>query len=399
MIDKEIKNKKDCMGCHGCSNICPQSCISMKSDEEGFWYPIVNYDECIKCGLCIKVCPIINKVSVQNNPKAYACINKDLSVRLESSSGGIFSLVAEQILDNDGVVFGVGFDEKYRAIHSYIENKKDIGKFRGSKYVQSKIGNTYKEVKDFLEQGRNVLFTGTPCQIGGLKSYLGKSYDNLFCLDNICHGVPSPKLWDKYVSYREKEADSKCQRVEFRSKDEGWKRFSVSFIFKNDTGYRQTLDKDLYMKAFLRDVCLRPSCYACDFKSLHRESDITLADFWGIQNILPQIDDDKGTSLIFVNSDSGHSMLDKIKDKIICKEVEINEAVKYNSAAIKSVGYNPKREQFFDDLDSTSFDQLVKRYCSDGMGVVIKRKVKSVIYNVLRKDGILPIVKKAFRIN
>lgn len=379
-----INDKKDCMGCHACANICPQNCISMENDTEGFLYPEVDYDKCIKCGLCIKVCPIINKKTVQNDPIAYACINKNESVRLESSSGGIFTLIAEQIINKDGVIFGAGFDENFSVLHSYIETKEELDKFRGSKYVQSKIGVTYKQVRDFLKQGKHVLFTGTPCQIGGLKSYLGQPYDNLFCIDIVCHGVPSPRVWQNYISYRENSAGAQARRIAFRLKNEGWKRFSVSFLFNNDTEYRQPLDKDLYMKAFLKDIFLRPSCYNCAFKTLHRESDITLADYWGIQYMLPEMDDDQGTSLIFVNSVNGQSMLKQIKDNILYKEVDINKAISYNSAAIKSAGYNPKRDAFFEGLGKLSFDQLVKKYCSDSLYVRTKRKAKSIIHKVLK---------------
>lgn len=394
MIDLEINNKKDCTGCHACFTICSQNCISMDSDREGFWYPKVNYDKCIKCGLCTDVCPIINKTTVTNKPRAYACINKDEAIRLESSSGGIFTLIAEQVIDDGGVVFGVGFDENFEVLHSYVEDKEELSKFRGSKYVQSKIGDAYKLAKDFLEQGREVLFTGTPCQISGLKCYLGRDYDNLFCMDNICHGVPSPKVWKKYVSYREDEACSQTRRIAFRRKDEGWKRYSVSFIFQNNTEYRENLRKDLFMKAFLKDVCLRPSCYACEFKTLHRESDITLADFWGIQRMLPDLDDDKGTSLIFVNSAKGQAMFVKIKEAMLYKEVDINQAVLYNSAAIKSIKYNPNRKRFFDELENLPFDKLVKKYCTDKMSVRIKRKIKSIVRTILQITGLLGFVNK-----
>mgnify|MGYP005857152257 CR=1 FL=1 len=398
MIDGKIIQKKDCVGCHACANICPFGCISMTIDEEGFWYPKVDYDECIKCGKCINACPTINYDNVKNKPVAYACINKNDSIRFESSSGGMFSLIAEQIIENGGVVFGAGFNENFEVVHSYLESKKQLQKFRGSKYVQSNIGDTYKQAKDFLESGRQVLFTGTPCQISGLKSFLGKYYKNLFCVDVICHGVPSPKVWNKYLKYREERAGSSVQTIAFRRKDEGWKRYSVSFIFKNDTEYHQTFDNDLYMRAFLKDVCLRPSCYDCKFKTLNRQSDITLADFWGIQNILPQMDDDKGTSLIFINSMVGQTMFKNIKHKIVFKQVDINEAVKYNPAAIKSVKNNPKRKDFLKKINKDEpFDRLVKKYCIDKFSVRIKRTVKIFFSIVLKKIGLLGTFKSLLR--
>jgi len=379
MIDSKIKEKKDCTGCYACENICPKNCISMVSDVEGFWYPKVDYENCIKCGKCVNVCPIINHGTVKNYPDAYACINKNEDIRLKSSSGGIFTLTAGKIIEDRGVVFGAGFNEKFEVVHSFVETKEELEKFCGSKYVQSKIGETYKHAKDILESGRKVLFSGTPCQIAGLKAFLRKSYENLFCVDIICHGVPSPKVWQKYVSYQEKNNGSIVQRIAFRQKNEGWKRYSVSLLFQNDTEYCQTLDKDLYMRAFLKDVCLRPSCYSCKFKTLHRESDITLADFWGIQNILPEMDDDKGTSLVFINSDNGKYMFDQIRDKILYKEVDIHQAITYNPAAIKSAKYNQKRESFFQNLDRFPFDKLVKKYCTDSFLLRMKRKLRSYI--------------------
>lgn len=399
MIDLEIKEKKDCMGCYACLNICPEDCISMHIDDEGFWYPIVNYDECINCGLCVKVCPVINKTLVDNEPKAYACYNKDEEIRLDSSSGGIFTLVAEEIINRGGVVFGVGFDEDFNVAHSYVESYGELDRFRGSKYVQSKIGDTFKQAKDFLDQGREVLFTGTPCQIAGLKSYIGKDYNNLFCMDNICHGVPSPKVWRKYVDFRERKSGSKVQRISFRLKDEGWKRFSVSFLFENNTEYRDNLRNDFYMRAFLKDVCLRPSCYACEFKTLNRESDITMADFWGIQRILPEMDDDKGTSLIFVNSPKGQAMIEKVKDKMIYKLVDIHQAVSFNSAAIKSVKLNPNRENFFEELDELDFDKLVKKHCKVKLSLRFKNKIKSMGVNILKKTGTYNWVRSKVRKN
>jgi coenzyme F420-reducing hydrogenase beta subunit len=348
----------------------------MKNDAEEFWYPEVDYNKCIKCGLCIKVCPIINKTVVDNQPVAYSCINKNEKIRLESTSGGIFTLVAEQILDDGGAVFGAAFNENFEVEHNYIKTKDGLAFLRGSKYVQSKIGDTYIKTKEFLNQGKKVLFSGTPCQIGGLKSYLGNDFENLFCIDIICHGVPSPKVWRKYIYFRERFARSNAKRIAFRMKSEGWKRFSVAFLFNNDTEYRNTFDKDLYMRAFLKDICLRPSCYDCSFKTLNRESDLTLADFWGVQKMMPEMDDDKGTSLILVNSSKGQNMIDQIKDKIILKPVDINIAVSYNQAAIKSAPYNRKRKDFMKNIEKLTFDKLIKKYCNDSISNKIFRKIK-----------------------
>lgn len=398
MIDKEIKLNRDCMGCHGCANICPKNCISMEMDKEGFLYPKVDYDSCINCNQCINACPIINKKIVDNEPLAYACMNKNEEIRLDSSSGGVFTLVAEHVIDKGGVVFGACFNDSFELEHNYVKTKEDLSKLRGSKYLQSKLGNSYNEVKEFLDLGQIVLFTGTPCQIAGLKSFLGDEiYDNLVTIDIICHGVPSPEVWRKYVEFREKKSNSQAQRIAFRQKNEGWKRYSVSFSFKNNTEYFKILSEDLYMKAFLKDVCLRPSCYDCEFKTLNRQSDITLADFWGIENVLPEMDDDKGTSLIFVNSEIGQDIFNSISINMIFKEVNINEATKYNSAAIKSVPKNPNRDNFFDYLDNLEFDELVKRYCTDKLVTRTKQKVKTSIRGILNKIGLLDVVKRIVR--
>lgn len=379
MIDIQIKNIKSCMECHACYSICPVNCIMLKADVEGFLYPTVNYDSCIKCNRCVDVCPIINKTMVDNDIVAYACINKNEDTRLDSSSGGLFTLVAEKVLSVGGVVFGAMFNENFELEHRFVESKEALYKLRGAKYVQSKIGDTYKQANVFLKSGMKVLFSGTPCQISGLKSYLGKHYENLITIDIICHGVPSPDVWKKYVAFRIAEAKSPVQQIYFRKKNKGWKQYSISFLFKNNTEYQQNFREDLYMKAFLKDVCLRPSCYECKFKGINRQSDITLGDFWGIKNLLPEMDDDKGTSLIFVNSQKGLNIFDEIKERMFFEEVDLEEAIKYNSAAIKSSRYNPNRAMFMVDKDNLSFDNLVKKYCSDKLTIRLKRKIKSVI--------------------
>ena len=334
----------------------------MQSDYEGFVYPNVNNEKCIDCHLCEKVCPALNiKPEDNSKPEAYAAYNKNEDIRIASSSGGIFSLIAEHILNDDGVVFGAAFDKAFAVEHVCVDRIEDIAKLRGSKYLQSRIGETYREAKEYLESGKKVLFTGTPCQIEGLLSYLGKDYDNLYTQDIICHGVPSPMVWDKYVDYREKRSASKTQRTFFRHKNYGWKMFSVLFQFENNTEYVETLDKDIYMKSFLKNLCLRPSCYSCQFMKFHRNADITLADFWGIDQVCPELDDDKGTSLVFVHSKKGEELFNAINSSIVYSEVNAEEAIQYNSCMIKSVAEPEGRKAFMKEILKRDFPKALEK--------------------------------------
>lgn len=375
----EINDKKDCCGCHACYNICPKNAIEMIEDEKGFKYPKIIKERCINCGLCTKVCPIINNQKVNHEPKAYACYHKNDEIRKKSSSGGIFSLLAEEILDREGIVIGATFDDKYNVVHSYITKKEDLDKLRGSKYVQSSIQDIYRKVKEFLGQDKYVLFTGTPCQVEGLHSYLMKKYDKLYTQDIICHGVPSPLVWRKYLNYRKEIDKEEPKEISFRNKDEGWKKFNLKFNYK-DKNYKKNQHEDLFMQAFLKNTILRESCYNCSFKKKSRVSDLTLADFWGIDKVLPEYDDNKGTSLVIVQSEKGKELLEKIKTKIQIKEVEINEAIKYNQSMITSVKIDTKRDKFFKNLDKMSFDKLVKKYTSKPNIIQrVKKKIKKII--------------------
>lgn len=287
------------------------------------------------------------------------------------------------MIDRGGVVFGAVFNDNFEVEHKYIETKENIELLRGSKYVQSKIGTSYRQVKDFLESGREVLFSGTPCQIAGLKNYLVKAYSNLLTVDLICHGVPSPYVWQKYIKFRENKAGSEISKITFRNKKMGWRQYSVSFLFTNNTEYNKIYSNDLYMTAFLKNISLRPSCYNCRFKTLNRPSDITLADFWGVQNIFPEIDDDKGASLIFINSQLGEKIYSEILDNIVYKEVDILDAVKYNSAAKKSPLPHINREKFINDINIYTFDKLVNKYCKDRISIKL---ILEKIMQVTKKD-------------
>ncbi len=381
-----VCDKTNCTGCFACANICPKQCINMTADNEGFLYPVVNVSLCINCGLCEKICPLLNAKTASDGreTKAYAAISKDEKIRLASSSGGLFTLIAESILDKDGVVFGAAFDEDFNVIHTYTEEKAGLELFRGSKYVQSVIGETYKQAKEFLENGRTVLFTGTPCQIGGLYAYLGKNYENLITQDLICHGVPSPAVWRKYLEYRECVSRAGARGISFRRKTCGWKKFYVSFEFSNDTEYVSKLTDDPYMQAFLSNLCLRPSCYDCSFKTKHRQADITLADFWGIQNFLPEMDDDKGTSLVVLHSDKGINVFEKIKNEITFKEVPLDNAIAYNSSMVKSVDMPKKRKTFMNDIQIGPFDKVVKKYRSVSFYGKLKTKLKTILRKISR---------------
>ena len=382
----EIKDKSLCSGCSACKNICPKNAIEMIEDECGFKYPKINRELCINCGLCNKVCPILNKKIGENNPKCYACYNKDEKTRMNSSSGGIFSLLATEILNRNGVVFGAAFNNDFSLTHQYIEKIEDLDKLRTSKYLQSNIGDSYKQVKKFLNSDRYVLFTGTPCQIEGLISYLGKNYDKLYTQDIICHGVPSPKVWKKYLEYREKIDKEKPKKINFRDKkQEGWKMFSLSFKYK-EKEYSKNQKQDLYMKAFLKDVCLRNSCYNCSFRKKQRLSDITLADYWGIEKIHPELDDNKGTSLVLVNSNKGKKLYSAINRLIISKEVTIEDAIRSNKALIKSPNLNKNRNKFFKNLDKKEFDILVKKYVPKAsVTKKIQNKTKRILKSLLKK--------------
>ena len=251
----EITDKENCCGCHACYNICPRKAISMIEDKKGFKYPVIDKEKCIECNLCKNVCPILTKKTEKRKNKAWIMYNKNKKERINSSSGGIFILLAKEILLKKGVVFGACFDEFYNVHHSYIDNINDINKLQGSKYVQSNIDDSYNLVKNFLEEGKLVLFTGTSCQIEGLYSFLRKKYNNLYTQDIICHGVPSPKVWQKYLEYQKEKYGEQIKDISFRNKDNGWSLFQTKISFQTKK-YIKDFKNDLYMNAFLYDICL-----------------------------------------------------------------------------------------------------------------------------------------------
>jgi len=357
-----VIEKKYCTGCTSCANICPKKAITMIQDENGFQYPKIDEEKCIKCNLCKKVCPVIDSKEEEKEILAYACYNKEIQERLKSSSGGIFIMLAKQIINMGGVVCGAYMDEQGIVRHTCADNEQGLLKFMGSKYVQSDLGNIYKQVENYLKQGRYVLFTGTPCQVEGILKYLKKDYDNLFTQDIICHGVPSPKVWSKYLKFRKNNDKDIPLNISFRDKVSGWKNFGMTFNYKQDKKYSVTAKKDPYFRVFLHDYILRESCYNCSFKKTYRNSDITLADFWGIENVNPQMFDDNGVSALIINSKKGQELFDKIKQGLVYEKTDVESIIKYNPAFNKSAIKSIKREKVLEKINERNFSKISNKY-------------------------------------
>ncbi|MBQ2126683.1 MAG: Coenzyme F420 hydrogenase/dehydrogenase, beta subunit C-terminal domain [Bacteroidaceae bacterium] len=341
----EIVDKKACCGCGACAQRCPQQCITMQSDKEGFAYPVVDTAQCTGCGLCERVCPVINQQPARQPIATYAATNSNQAIRETSSSGGIFTLLAQQTINNGGVVFGATFNSKWEVEHTFVESTNDISKLRGSKYVQSRIGDSYRIAEKFLKEGRKVLFSGTPCQIAGLKRFLRKEYDNLTTVDIVCHGSPSPWVWQEYLNETcTANGIADITDIQFRNKAEGWKNYSFVIKYTNSKSvgqeFRETMGKNLFMKCFLSDLCLRPSCYRCPARSGKSGSDITLADLWGAQHICPQIDDNLGLSLVMVRRECNLPQCNKTA-------IPYSEALKYNPSIERDAREPKRRRKFF----------------------------------------------------
>lgn len=389
----QIVDKSQCCGCTACVSVCPKQCIAMQEDEEGFLYPVVDTSFCIDCNLCQKVCPELHPMNTRTPLRVYAAKHKDEQIRLASSSGGIFTLLAEKVIDEGGVAFGARFNASWEVVHDYTETKEGLTAFRGSKYVQSWLGNCFSKVRSFLSEGRKVMFTGTPCQVAGLEQYLRKEYDNLLTVDVVCHGVPSPKVWRMYldelltrqgngkntVLSHSAKKEKRINSIEFRSKSTGWKKFSFAIALseaiadgeENSVLLSSIFTENPYMNAFLSNLSLRPSCYDCPAKSGKSGSDITIADFWGIENVLPEFDDDKGISLVLSYSEKGGRWLSGLDCE--CIEVDYRSAQRMNPSISSSVSKPINRAFFFRQLirkknicfawEDCSSDMFKKRVC------------------------------------
>lgn len=338
----KLLSKADCVGCGGCAQRCPAGCIAMQADTQGFLYPKIDSAKCIDCGLCERVCPVINQGQTREPMQSFCAWHDDESIRKASSSGGIFTALAQHIIDKGGVVFGARFDGQMDVCHDFAENMDAVAAFRGSKYVQSKIGNTYIQAEKFLKDGRWVLYSGSPCQIAGLKRFLRKEYKNLLTVDVACHSVPSPKVWQAYLA---SIGVGGIRSINFRDKRCGWRSYGVVIQGAQGEASYQRAGVNAYMQGFLKDLYSRPSCFECPAKCGKSGSDFTLADFWGVWEELPNVDDSMGVSAVMCNTDHAVAILKELSC-IKLVEVKYDDIVKHNGALVHSA-IRPKESDLF----------------------------------------------------
>lgn len=390
----QISNKADCTGCRACEQLCPQGCISILADDEGFLSPAVNEDQCIECGVCLRQCPQRQEFRLWqplSEPVVYAAKLKDRETLHKSSSGGAFSALAQYVLARGGVVFGAVFDEHLVAKHVYSETWEGIAPMRGSKYVQSDTGNTFGQAKHFLDQGRWVLYTGCPCQIAGLHSFLGKQYDTLLAVDLICHGVPSPLLFGKYINWLGTKHKGKLTAYDFRNKDvNGW---SVSVKYEGNsnsrpfTRYINQVNWDPYYRGFVERKTLRMCCYECHYACERRVGDITIADYWGLDKAHPDFMDSEGVSLLFTNNLHGARCFDNVRAHLEVHLSDFEKATVMQTNLSMPSGQPSIRKGIYENIRSLSFDKYASRYLSPkGIAFIklcIPRPIKRVIKSLL----------------
>lgn len=356
-----VTEKTNCCGCTACASRCPVSCITMSPDAEGFTYPVVDTAKCVNCGLCVQVCPLLHKPQPSAILAVIGCKNTDESVRFTSSSGGFFSLAAANIIARHGTVFGAAFDERWQVRHIGVSSNEALISLRGSKYVQSDIAATYKEAETLLKAGQPVLFSGTPCQIGGLKGYLGRDYKQLYTIDVVCHGVPSPKVYQKRLDEVVALANEPIAKVNFRDKTTGWKRFNIIFQTASHT-FATHKRRGPYMRLFLGNLSTRPSCADCAFNNKRSQADLTIADYWGVNKHFPLFDDDKGVTLVLINNQQGQTLFDACRSQLECQVTDFEHAAEYNAAVAKKMIPHPGRQQFFQQLDHQSLASLANEF-------------------------------------
>ncbi len=392
-----IVNKAACSGCSACVHVCPKNCIEMKPDEEGFLYPEVDTESCINCGLCDKICPIkITEAVSQDNTVADAfCLRaKSTDVVKDSTSGGFFTPLCEYVLNKNGVVFGAAYTEAKKIEHILVsaENKDDAKLLRGSKYVQSNPGDSFAKVKELLKDGVTVVYSGTPCQVAGLLSFIKEPYDNLITVDLICHGTPSPMLWEKYINYQEQKYKSEVVKVSFRKKTYGYHSGTMELVFKNGKVYHGSARVDYMLKSFFKEISSRPACYECHFKTDHHKSDFTIFDCWSASKLVSGLkDDDLGYTNVFVNTEKGRRLLSELKCFYEYYPVDLEKAIELDGSMVrKSAVPHKERKNYYKNLKETPLPEHINKFIPVTKKDYILENVKGVIY----KLGLLNLIKK-----
>lgn len=388
-----FNQKEACCGCAACMNICPKEAISMVADEEGFLYPEIDGEKCVECGLCKKICAFQKEeISLEGEPQVYAAKASD-EIRLESSSGGAFTAFSDVVLKRGGVVYGCAFNEDLKAIHIRAADEQGRDRCRGSKYSQSELGDIFLQVKEDLKAGREVIFTGTTCQTAALREFLSeKEKKNLYTIDIICHGTPSPKLFADFIEYIEKKRGEKVVAYYHRPKDLGW-RGGEKLIYANGKKESQTTLVDGWRNIFYGDLALRPSCHQCRYSSPCRPSDITIADFWGIEDCAPAFFDSKGISLVLVNSPKGSELFEACKNTLDFLPKTMEEAILKNPNLKNPTAVPAGRDAFWKIYKESGFSAVMKIYGKDNL----KQKVKYIVKNAMKKAGLLSFVKRILK--
>jgi acetyltransferase-like isoleucine patch superfamily enzyme/coenzyme F420-reducing hydrogenase beta subunit len=392
-----IERKENCTGCSACADICGQNAITFETDIEGFWYPRVDLELCTSCGLCEKTCPELHvdelKPGYKEVPVVLAAYHKDDETRRESTSGGLFSALANKMYDEGGYVAGAVYTDDFSVKHIVSNKREDLLRIRGSKHFQSDMTGLFKQIKRLLDYGEKVLVCGAPCQMAGLRLFIGKEYENLITTDFICLGINSPKIFHRHLESLERQYGAKAVSVQAKNKDLGWRSLAYKIKFANGKVYLREGFKDNFTRGFIVTHCnCRPTCYECKYKGFPRISDITLGDFWGIENVDKTMDNNMGTSVVLLNSQKGIDFLDSIKDVIVTKEVQLFNAFPGNQALLRPIALPAiNREEFYKDVDTLSFDAVAKKYFSPG-GKLMKNVNKGIrfIRNKVSQMGYHP---------
>lgn len=370
----QILDKRNCVGCGNCMLSCPQNCIHLERDSEGFLYPQIDISKCVNCGHCNQACPVkqtpINNIN--DNIRVFGAINRLMDVRMNSSSGGLFSAFAVNILNHKGIVYGAMMTDSLQVKHSAINTENDLWKLQGSKYVQSVLGDSFSQLSDQLKTGVEVLFSGTPCQVKALYSFLGHRPTNLLSIEVVCHGVPSPMVFERYMKER------KAIGMVFRKKERSWRNYDVEISFINGRIKREKAAQNLYMKGYLKDLFTRPSCSKCPAKYFLSGADITLGDFWGVGRISSGLSDDKGTSLCFLHTTKGIHAWNQIKHQLEFATISMDDAVSENPYVIQSVTNSQERDLFFSDISHSPVVTTLKKYVGEKPNETIKRHLTDI---------------------